>query len=117
VTPEKLQGAMGTTLASTTGPVTAAQALGVEILLGFVLVLTVFAVCDPHRPECKPIAALAIGLSVALGHLATVSEHMTIALTPEIRNLCDPFIKTSYFTESTPVSIVKYVTYPCHVIL
>lgn len=41
-------------------------------MLGFVLVLTVFGVCDPNRHEAKPAGALAIGIAVAVGHLATV---------------------------------------------
>lgn len=36
------------------------------------MVLTVFGVCDVNRPEAKPAAGLAIGLAVAVGHLATV---------------------------------------------
>lgn len=43
-----------------------------EFFLGFVLVLTVFGVCDPNRPESKSTGPLAIGLAVAVGHLAAV---------------------------------------------
>lgn len=48
------------------------QGFGVEVFLGFVLVLVVFGVCDQNRPEAKPAGPLAIGFAVALGHLAAV---------------------------------------------
>ncbi|XP_044761138.1 aquaporin AQPAn.G [Coccinella septempunctata] len=70
LTPENLQGGLGKTVL--TKEVTEAQAVGVELLLGFVLVLTVCGVCDPNRPEAKPVAALAIGMAVTLGHLAAI---------------------------------------------
>lgn len=70
MTPESHQGGLGKTVL--TNGVTEPQAIGVEILLGFVLVLTVCGVCDPNRPEAKPVAALAIGMAVTLGHLAVV---------------------------------------------
>lgn len=70
VSPEALGAVLGNT--KLTKDLTAAQGFGVEFLLGFVLVLVVFAVCDPNRPECKYAAPLAIGLTVALGHLATI---------------------------------------------
>ncbi|KAB0802600.1 hypothetical protein PPYR_01854 [Photinus pyralis] len=44
----------------------------VEIMLGFILVFTVFGVVDVNKHEIKPIAAFAIGVSVTIGHLATV---------------------------------------------
>lgn len=75
VTPEAFGAVLGNTQLASKQGITAAQGFGVEFLLGFVLVLVVFAVCDPNRPECKYAAPLAIGLTVALGHLATVSIH------------------------------------------
>jgi aquaporin related protein len=48
------------------------QGFGVEFFLGFILILVICGVCDPNRPEAKPAAALAIGMAVAVGHLATV---------------------------------------------
>ncbi|XP_018569426.1 aquaporin AQPAn.G isoform X2 [Anoplophora glabripennis] len=66
----KHEGGLGiTTVTEGFGP---AQAFGIEFFLGFVLVLTVFGVCDQNRPEAKPAGPLAIGLAVALGHLATI---------------------------------------------
>ncbi|KAL3280065.1 hypothetical protein HHI36_017572 [Cryptolaemus montrouzieri] len=70
LTPEGDQGGLGKTMLSS--KITEPQAIGVEFLLGFVLVLTVCGVCDPNRPEAKPIAALAIGMAVTLGHLAVI---------------------------------------------
>ncbi|KAK3928145.1 Aquaporin AQPcic [Frankliniella fusca] len=71
VTPESFTEVLGNTKLTAKG-ITTAQGFGVEFLLGFILVLVVFAVCDPNRPECKYAAPLAIGLTVALGHLATI---------------------------------------------
>lgn len=67
LTPEDMHGALGQVLVqSKLNPV---QGFGVEFLLTFVLVLTVFAVCDDHRGDLKGSAPLAIGLSVAACHL------------------------------------------------
>lgn len=48
------------------------QGFGVEFLLGFILIFVICGVCDPNKPEMKPIAALAIGMAVSVGHLATI---------------------------------------------
>lgn len=48
------------------------QGFGIEVFLGFVLVLTVFGVVDPNRPDAKAAGPLAIGVAVAVGHLAAV---------------------------------------------
>ncbi|XP_018330035.1 aquaporin AQPAn.G isoform X2 [Agrilus planipennis] len=57
--------------------ITAEQAFGVEFMLGFVLVLTVFGVCDTNRFESKAIGPLAIGMAVCLGHLIAVDDDGT----------------------------------------
>ncbi|KAF5279525.1 hypothetical protein FQR65_LT03347 [Abscondita terminalis] len=59
-------------LGITAPSVPAGHAILVELMLGFVLVFTVFGVCDVNRHETKPAAALAIGCAVVVGHLATV---------------------------------------------
>ncbi|KAJ8941129.1 hypothetical protein NQ318_004248 [Aromia moschata] len=71
LTPESLHGGgLGNTqIKEILSPV---QGFGMEFFLGFVLVLTVCGVCDQNRPEAKPAGPLAIGLSVALGHLAAI---------------------------------------------
>uniref|UniRef100_T1J7U5 TBC1 domain family member 15 n=1 Tax=Strigamia maritima TaxID=126957 RepID=T1J7U5_STRMM len=48
------------------------EAVGVEFFITFVLVLTVFAVCDPNRNDVKGSAPLAIGLAVATCHLFAI---------------------------------------------
>jgi len=69
-TPEKIQGSLGMT---TPNPdLGVAQALGVEFVITFVLVLTVFGVCDGNREDIKGSAPLAIGLSITACHLAAI---------------------------------------------
>jgi len=52
--------------------VTVAQAVGLEFFLGFILVLVVFGVTDPHKGLVKIVAPLTIGIAVAVGHLTTL---------------------------------------------
>lgn len=49
------------------------NALVVELFITFQLVFTVFATCDHKRHDLKGSSALAIGLSVCVGHLFAVS--------------------------------------------
>lgn len=78
LTPIGAQKGLGiTTLADGVTPV---QGFGIEFFLGFVLVLVVFGVCDVNRPEVKGLAPVAIGLTIAMGHLAVVSTHFSIQL-------------------------------------
>jgi len=69
---EAARGNLGLTLVNP--KLSAVQGLGVEFFLGFVLVLVVFAVCDPHRAPHTVSPPLAIGLTVAVGHLTAVSN-------------------------------------------
>lgn len=43
-----------------------------ELFITFQLVFAVFATCDPNRHDLRGSAALAIGLSVCVGHLFAV---------------------------------------------
>lgn len=71
MTPEDNQGLLGLTLLN--GKLTPFQGMMMEFFLGFILVIVVFGVCDENKGEAnKAVGALAIGLSVTLGHLAAV---------------------------------------------
>ncbi|XP_032570873.1 aquaporin AQPcic isoform X1 [Drosophila sechellia] len=52
--------------------ITELQGLGIEFFLGLLLVLVVFGACDPHKPDSRYTAPLAIGMAVTLGHLGTI---------------------------------------------
>jgi len=71
VTPEKVNAeALGVTkLAPDVDP---GLGIGIELIITFVLVLTVFGVTDPRRSDLKGSAPLAIGLAVAAGHLFAI---------------------------------------------
>uniref|UniRef100_A0A1E1XF86 Putative aquaporin aqpcic-like protein n=1 Tax=Amblyomma aureolatum TaxID=187763 RepID=A0A1E1XF86_9ACAR len=70
VTPEARQGALGGTGLSE--GVTPLMGLGVETCITFILVLTVFGVCDANRLDVQGSAPLAIGLSVTTCHVFAV---------------------------------------------
>lgn len=71
LTPEKVQDTLGAT--SVDDSMTLLQGFGVELLITFVLVLTVFAACDTNRNDLKGTSGpLAVGLSVTLCHLFAI---------------------------------------------
>jgi aquaporin related protein len=74
LTPLAAQKNLGITLLA--DGVTPVQGFGIEYFLGFVLVLVVFGVCDMNRSEVKGLAPVAIGLTIAMGHLAVVSTNI-----------------------------------------
>ena len=57
---------------------TCAQGFGIEFMITFVLVFTVFASCDSKRTDLNGSAPLAIGLSVTMCHLWAVSQSFII---------------------------------------
>ena len=74
ITPEEKRGTLGATVP---GPgVTAAQAVGIEILLTFLLVFTVCASTDSKRNHYGYEVPLSIGLCVAVCHFIGVSERV-----------------------------------------
>nr|ANO39146.1 aquaporin 4 [Penaeus vannamei] len=70
VTPADIQGSLGMTLRNE--KIDTAQALGIELLITFVPVITVFGACDERRNDVKGSAPLAIGLSITTCHLFAV---------------------------------------------
>ena len=72
LTPASVRGALGAT--SVDVRVGAGQAFGVEMVITFILVLTVFAACDSRRKDINGGSVpLAIGLAVGTCHLFAVS--------------------------------------------
>ena len=69
--PETKVGSLGNTVLNE--EVTGAQGFGIELMITFVLVLTVFAVSDERRIDLKGSAPLAIGLSITMCHMFAVS--------------------------------------------
>ncbi|XP_053470523.1 aquaporin-4 [Ictalurus furcatus] len=70
VTPPAVRGNLGVT--SVSAHISSGHALVVELFITFELVFTIFATCDPKRTDLKGSAALAIGLSVCIGHLFAI---------------------------------------------
>ena len=79
MTPAELQGHLGMTFVSP--KVEPVQALFLEALITFVLVLTVCGVCDDLRKDVKGSAPLAIGLSISVCHLMAVRHLLKILKT------------------------------------
>ncbi|KAM6962823.1 aquaporin-4 [Aplochiton taeniatus] len=70
LTPSSIRGGMGVTAVNQ--KLSVGHALVVEMVITFELVFTVFATCDPRRADLKGSSALAIGLSVCIGHLFAI---------------------------------------------
>ncbi|KAK6184619.1 hypothetical protein SNE40_007056 [Patella caerulea] len=72
LTPDGYHGALGMTTVSP--KIDVGKAVGVEFMITFILVFTVFASCDGKRKDIKGSVPLAIGLSVTMCHLFAVSK-------------------------------------------
>ena len=72
VTPQEVRGALGVTTPA--APLGIGQAFGVELILTFVLVFTVFAATDESRMINGYQAPLAIGIAVFICHMTGVSS-------------------------------------------
>ncbi|XP_049910141.1 aquaporin-4-like isoform X1 [Epinephelus moara] len=70
ITPASVRGSMGITTVNMS--ISVGNALVVELFITFQLVFTVFATCDNKRSDLKGSSALAIGLSVCIGHLFAI---------------------------------------------
>ncbi|XP_035799659.1 uncharacterized protein LOC111588756 isoform X4 [Amphiprion ocellaris] len=70
ITPASVRGGLGVTGVNTS--ISVGNALVVELFITFQLVFTVFATCDYKRKDLKGSSALAIGLSVCIGHLFAI---------------------------------------------
>ena len=71
MTVSSLHGSLGVTAINTS--LTVGQGFGVEVILTFVLVFVIVATIDSNRIDAG-MASIAIGLTIALLHLAGVSE-------------------------------------------
>ncbi|XP_063133179.1 aquaporin-4 isoform X2 [Rattus norvegicus] len=71
VTPPSVVGGLGVTTVH--GNLTAGHGLLVELIITFQLVFTIFASCDSKRTDVTGSVALAIGFSVAIGHLFAIN--------------------------------------------
>lgn len=71
VTPPSVAGGLGVTTVH--GNLTAGHGLLVELIITFQLVFTIFASCDSKRTDVTGSIALAIGFSVAIGHLFAIN--------------------------------------------
>ncbi|XP_057209513.1 aquaporin-4 isoform X2 [Triplophysa rosa] len=70
VTPASVRGGLGVTYVNP--EISTGHAIVIELIITFELVFTVFATCDTKRNDLKGSAALAIGLSVCIGHLFAI---------------------------------------------
>ncbi|NP_001304774.1 aquaporin-4 isoform 1 [Xenopus tropicalis] len=70
VTPSDVAGNLGATMVNT--KLSSAHGLLVELIITFQLVFTICASCDPKRKDISGSVALAIGFSVAIGHLFAI---------------------------------------------
>ena len=75
VTPSEFVGNLGQTTLNKS--VSGAQGFGVEFMITFVLVFTVFSSVDSKRDDLNGSTPLTIGLSVAVCHLAAVSTNLS----------------------------------------
>ena len=71
LTPSEVRGSMGVTIPRDN--LNAAQAFGIELLLTFVLVFTIFAITDTGREHRGYEIPLSIGLCVFVCHMVGVS--------------------------------------------
>lgn len=69
LTPEGVNALGMTSLHKSLDPL---QGFGMEFFLGFMLLFTVFGVCDPHRDDIKGSAPITIGLAVAACHFSAI---------------------------------------------
>uniref|UniRef100_A0A8C9FL88 Aquaporin-4 n=1 Tax=Pavo cristatus TaxID=9049 RepID=A0A8C9FL88_PAVCR len=75
ITPPSVVGGLGVTavITSVHGDLSAGHGLLVELIITFQLVFTIFASCDSKRSDVTGSVALAIGFSVAIGHLFAIN--------------------------------------------
>ena len=76
LTPFEVHGGLGVTTPSPN--LNDAQAFGIEFLLTFVLVFTIFAVTDPGREHKGYEIPLSIGFCVFISHMVGVSISIRI---------------------------------------
>lgn len=71
------------------------QALLIEMLITFILIFVVKSVTDPGKEDYTRVTGpLAIGLTIAAGHLCAVSTKLTPKYNGKILNFCNKIILT-----------------------
>ena len=100
VTPGENRGGLGITAPAPI--VHSQQAFGVEFLITFVLVLTVFATCDNKRTDLAGSGPLTIGLSVTVCHMFAVRTILLFHSLIERRDI--------YYTDFNGLLVTKSKT-------
>lgn len=93
--PESVQGNLG--LSVPHPELSVMQATGVEFLATFVLVFTIFGVCDEKRTDVKGSPALAIGVAATACCLVAVRKLIEIRILKKICMHFDPSFDTDIF--------------------
>lgn len=108
LTPFDVQGNLGMTTIDAS--LSVEQGFGVEVMITFLLVFTVFASCDSSRTDLNGSAPLTIGLSVALCHLFAVSTFVLSRII--MRNISSNFFLICIAALPLTLCAVNFMDHP-----